>query len=253
MNPSCPGRIALAAALCIASTAAAAIGRKDVLECGLPDGGRFVLKSSYDYSLVPLPFGPNSRESDRRDWAGQYIDAAGRSSEVPASVMYRNTEATELAEVCAHFGQRDGTPLAPYSYLRPDGSWLPVAAFPWKQLHLDPSAKPGRSSDAQRAALAQAGIRRAAYLFGLIAPLDGRLVYEQPLHRADRGYPFAIPFDAVYQAFSDDGGKSWGEPRISSRSELFELGKPWLAQPFRARPISINGKRIAPADGQRRP
>ncbi|QNM97784.1 hypothetical protein [Chitinimonas koreensis] len=243
----------MAAALCIASTTAAAIGRQDVLECGLPDGGRFVLKSSYDYSLVPLPFGPNSRESNRRDWSGRYVDAAGRSSEVPASVMYNNKEVAELAEVCAHFGQHDGTPLAPYSYLRPDGSWLPVAAFPWKKLHLVPSAKPSPLSEAQRNALAQAGIHRATYLFGLIAPVDGRLVYEQPLHRAERGYLFAIPFDAVYQAFSDDGGQSWGEPQISSRSELFELGKPWLAQPFRARPISINGKRIAAADMQRRP
>jgi hypothetical protein len=49
---------------------------------------------------------------------------------------------------------------------------------------------------------------------------------------------------AVYKAVSRDYGKSWTGGTITADAEIFELGKLMAEQPFIARPISLNGKKI---------
>jgi hypothetical protein len=89
-----------------------------------------------------------------------------------------------------------------------------------------------------------AGIKSATDNFGYVFPKRGRLIYEQPLSRAIDGYSYDRIIDAVYQSFSNDGGKTWSEPIVSSKAEIFEIGKSRLQQSFRARPLSLNGVKV---------
>lgn len=227
------------------SSDALAIQREDVLECGLPDGSKFILRSRYDFSLVPIPLGHHSRESDRLPWQGHYLDKSGRLSEVPTSIHYSNKELSELAEVCANFGMRNGHPLARFTYQRDDGKWQPLDSFPWSKLHVNVGASPDELTREQRSAMERVGIKRSAYMFAYILPKDGRLVYEQPLHKTYSGYTYSLPIEAVYQSFSEDGGKTWAPPMVTSKAEIFEIGKSRIGQSTRARPILINKKIIS--------
>jgi len=251
--------------LCFASAVAhASITREDVLECGLPDGSKFVLRSKYEWATIPWPVPHHSRASKRGSWGVQYRGISGEVSSAPASVHFSGTYPEELREVCAYFGMRDGVPLVAHSYLQPSGNWLPISEnFPWDKLdvhfpsepmteakraaleNLRASLPPEEARKSKYAALDAAGVRGSTYLFAFILPKHGRLGYEQPLHRADAGYLFDKTFDAVYQSFSDDWGKTWSDPVIATKAEIFEIGKSSIDQCFRARPIKIDGKRIA--------
>jgi hypothetical protein len=237
------------------SATAYAISREDVLTCGLPDGNSFILRSKYEWSMIPLPTLHSSRETKRQSWGAEYIDSSGRKSQVPASVGYSGkTSPQQLDAVCAHFGMIRGTPLAPFTFPMKNGRWYPLDNFPWKQLTVDfrvdlyplpgVNSKPNRLSAAQRAEMDKAGIHGSTYLFAYIYSEGDRLVYEQPLHRSNTGYQFEKTFDAVYQAFSTDAGKTWSNPIVSTDARIFELGKSWLQQSFIARPTKINGKRL---------
>ncbi|MGP1664624.1 MAG: hypothetical protein ACTS5I_01655 [Rhodanobacter sp.] len=239
------------------SAAAHAIGREDVLECGLPDGSKFVLRSTYEMSLIPWPLVHASRNSKRQNWRPLYHDVAGKISEVPASVMYRNEEPRELIEVCAHFGMLNGVPLAEFTYLRENGSWLSLEDFPWGKLSVSVGKEQNvltgkididKLTPTLRAVMDKADIGSSVYLFGLILPKNGRLVYEQPLYKklrrsvGDSGLRYDLIFDAVYQSFSDDDGKTWSDPIVTTDAQIFEMDKSWLEQSFIAKPIRIDGK-----------
>lgn len=78
-------------------------------------------------------------------------------------------------------------------------------------------------------------------MFGFIRPQDAQLIFEKPLSRKI-GMLYTIPFDAVYQAFSNDNGRTWTEGRVTSDAVIFEMGRSWSAQSFTARPLRLNGK-----------
>lgn len=90
--------------------------------------------------------------------------------------------------------------------------------------------------------LQAAGIQDEAYNFGWIYPQGERLVYEKPLYRRPR--ESSTPVDAVYQAWSSDGGKTWSEGQVTTDAHIFELGRGWVEQSIGAQPLSLNGKRL---------
>jgi hypothetical protein len=244
-------------ALCYVSVLANAIDREDVLECGLTDDSKFVLTSSYQYSLIPVPLRHATRETDRKSWNVKYFDRAGKVSNVPTSVMFRNLEIKELSEVCAHFAMSGGILLAPFTYLQNNGSCFSLDGFYREKLHVDVLARPDSPTPAQfavmdpdplnpalRAVMTKAGIRGSTNQFAFIYLKDRQLIYEQPLYRTANGYLYDKNFDAVYQSLSSDGGKTWSEPTVTNDAKIFEIGKSWLKQSFIAHPTKINGKPI---------
>jgi hypothetical protein len=230
----------IVAAMALSFQTAQAVPRKDVLECVVADGSRFVLTSTYDWFPVPV-LRHSSSESRRVSWSPMYFDVHGRRSAVPSSVMYENKVRQTLEEVCAHFGMRDGVPLAPYSYLREDGTWYSVDDFPWQKLNVHLVGPPSEMRDRERALL-EAGIKYAPNQFAYIRPAGTRLVFEHPLSHTLVGWLYKVPFDAVYQAFSDDGGRTWSDGQLTDNALIFEMGRGWVEQSFRARPVRLNGK-----------
>jgi hypothetical protein len=216
---------------------AAAIGREDVLECGVADGSKFILRSKYEGSMIPLPALHSSRETKRESWGAAYQDRPGKLTPIPASVQFAGRR--QVGEVCANFGMKNGAPLAPFIYRRPDGNWSRQEDFD-ERLSISVSRLPA-GSPVQRQ-MAAAGITDAAYRFGWVYPDGQRLVYEQPLYR--RTGIHSTPIDAVYQAFSSDGGKTWSEGTVTTDAHIFELGKSLVEQSISARPLSLNGKNL---------
>jgi hypothetical protein len=229
------------AAVSLGIQPAQAIPRKDVLECVVADGSRFVLTSTYDWFPVPV-LRHASNESRRASWSPIYFDVHGMRSAVPASVMYSNKEHETLEEVCAHFSLHEGVPLAPYTYLRENGAWFSKESLPWEQLDAEVSGPSGQSERAQL--LREAGIKYTPHLFGYIRPSGAGLVFEKPLISSTGGTLYTMPFDAVFQAFSSDGGLTWTEGGVTSRAQIFEMNRSWADQSFKARPLRLNGKRV---------
>jgi hypothetical protein len=224
----------------LSSASASAITREDVLECGLPDGSKFVLRSKYERMLLPLPVGRHgSRDSNRRGWIASYQDKAGKEMPVPGMVQYGG-EAT-LSTACSYFGMKNGAPLANFSFRRGDGSWLPWEQFPMAQLDVEVN---GENSETSQRVLRQAGIRATTFHFGLIYPEGQRLIYEKPLYRARDVYDARLPMDAVFQAWSSDGGATWSEGKVTTEARIFEIGRTWLGQSFLAHPLRLNGKPV---------
>jgi hypothetical protein len=226
--------------LLLCSASAQAVTRADVLECGLPDGSKFILHSQYDWSPVPLPMVHGSRETNRGGWVPSYQDKSGKVVPVPFTLTYSGI--SKPVEACAYFGMKNGAPLAPFSFRRADGSWFLAKDFPRGTLdiHVDrvDHASPLRQE------LQNAGIKSEAYRFGWLYQDGNDVIYEKPLHRTDTGYVYSIPIDAVFQARSSDGGGKWSEGHVTTNARIFELGRGWIEQTIRARPLSLNGKSV---------
>lgn len=222
------------------SHASAAVTREDVLECELKNGGKFILHSKYDWSLTPFPAMHSSRETNRTGWNVIYRDQDGRESTVPTSVDYRGN--TKLSEACSHFGFKSGVPLAPFTYLRADGSWAPQETMPIEKLDVARQFMPADSKILDD--LDKAGIKSEAFRFGWIYANSGTLIFEKPLFRVDGGYAYSIPIDAVFQSFSSDGGITWSDGKVSANARIFELGRGRMEQSIRAKPLKLNGKKV---------
>ncbi len=218
-----------------------AFPREDVLVCSLPGGSSFVLRSEYDWSMIPLPLYHHSRESERTGWGIEYIGGKGSRSQVKGWIEYHGKSPEALAHACAHVGAKFGKPLAPFTFQLRNGSWSSLASFPMNDLDVRMPMTGETPSPAQQR-LSAAGIVATVHHFGLISQYEGRLIYEKPLYRAVTGTVDSAPFGAVWQSYSDDGGKSWAAPIVSNDAKIFDIGRGWAMQEYRALPQRLNGK-----------
>ncbi|MHB1232051.1 MAG: ankyrin repeat domain-containing protein [Burkholderiales bacterium] len=111
------------------SQAACSIPREDVLECGLPDGSKFILKSKYDWdpvaALIPADV---QTEKNRTAYAIWYVSSKGVVKKSSVSVDYigpysdlnDQTDLSPFLEPCASLGKIDlglGIPLLEQSFV----------------------------------------------------------------------------------------------------------------------------------------
>jgi len=213
---------------------------KDELECGLPDGSKFVLTSTYNYSLIAAHLMPHAQSvSERTDYRISYYDGEGRRLDLaPAGVGY------SYGEKCSYVGMIQGTPIVEGSYRKKEGGWFDTELTPYA-LYL--SGTPSEQPEKIRIQLKHLGLSPEALLDGNILPIGKTLVNEQGLVTYKDEYGNTLPdgkIVAVYQSTSNDDGKTWSEPIITKDVKIYELGKSTYEQSFIARPISINGKKI---------
>lgn len=231
-------RYITAAFLAGMSTQASAIPREDVLECTTPDQGTFILRSKYEFDITPLPTYHHSRVSKRGRWHISFRNSKGRLSEVPGGVDYHGQARWALDLACAHVGVVHGRAVAPFTFMRDNGAWSSIDDFPWPVL--DVNLLTVENPSPEQKILLLAGVKRTAFHFGLVLPVNGVLVYEKPLYHDKK----ISAFNAVLQSKSSDDGKTWSVPIVTEEASLFEIGKSWTEQSFRARPVSLNGKPV---------
>ena len=195
--------------------------------CQASEGSQFVLRAEYDYSVLAL--GHTSKMSMVSDWEVYYSPGTrwGKLIKAPALIRYAGSTAPD----CDKMGVIDGVPVVSQSFLQSDGSWYPVKSLP---AHQYLSSYPPEQPEPVRRQLE----RRGLFVlddFTLLAPLKGRLVFEQPLfsHQAQANGHSHV--GAVYQSTSSDKGKSWSPAIVTEHAELFEIGKPLAEQRYAAR------------------
>ncbi len=209
------------------------VPREDVLVCKLQSNEIYVLKSKYDWS--PLAnFIP--------------ADVADRLNQKPWSIWMKRKQDWLLKPLnagifldrydreCLQLGIKDGVPLVR------DGFFLNDKWFFIKKGQIEAQSfhehQPALSREMEKMNLVQ--MRD----FGLTFPGKGRLVYEIAFGKVVRkNY---IPVMAVVQSVSLDNGKTWSNPIITKRSEIYKIGASELQQPFLAKPYSLNGERVIP-------
>ena len=239
-------RLLIAGFLTVPILTACSIRKKDEIECGLPDGGKFILTAEYDW--VPIArFIPHAAERvNKKPWSIAYKkDSESAPSEAPATVTYTGLNPRILRGVCASVGKKDGIPIAWLSFLQSDGKWFPRGIIPDEKLTLHYyNNMPKKEKVLEKIKIV--GARSAIHQFSLIMPDGDILIHEQALSKDDRGFHYDHVFVGVYQSFSMDGGKTWSEPIVTANARIFEMGKSQVDQCFVARPIKINGTRIDP-------
>ncbi len=211
--------------------------KEDVLECGLADGARFVLRAKYSSSPTArlAPSGHVAERVNQEPYAVQFHSRTGAVvGGVPLSLRYVGSAADAHVDACRNFGMLKGVVLVKSSYLKPDGSWFDPTLLPDR---LTLSGAPDEQPPAVRKRLDELKLS-PAFRYALLLPDGARLVHEQPLLNLQGEVAY------VAQAFSADQGASWSEPSVTKQARIFELGRGVKAQSFVAKPLAFNGVKL---------
>jgi len=227
------------------------IPRQDILECGLPASGKFVLTNSWKWYPFAAVFPADIQSSDyESDWKVVYQDERGfltSSHSKPPWPARRSHHEDGFREACSEFGRVGIVPVTKSSYQKPDGTWFYFPSFePGHKLAISPSWHRNWP-----AAIEQAGI--VAVGMAWVMPYQNGVVREQALFKQNvGGAEYRVPIDAVYQSFSTDGGQNWSDPQVvTANAKIIEIGKSRVEQSFVAQPVRLNGKKLEPFEVQR--
>lgn len=215
----------------------AQVPRTDVLECGLPDGSRFELKSRYTW--YPVNTNPRSAmtRSGNDDFSIRFKSAHGSVSiALQGKFSGQFIETGEQArQMCANLFLLSNNA---YSYeevielKKLDRIEIPQS----KGRYLESFEK--NRSPAQNEMLGEFSGNFVGPGVVAIEP-NGEFASEQPVYGPKNEVVLA-----VYRSISRDRGKSWERGELKRSSSIFEIGKPMSEQCFIGRPVSLNGKKI---------
>ena len=233
------------------STSACAITRSDVLECGLPDGSKFVLTSKYEWHPIAeiLPGHPAADRTNQSDYSVRLVTAKPRSRvdfENYASIPYKYPEVTGNDKELCHklYSINDNYHIYQNFYSKKQKLLSKVLNANLKGLSITKSDNPSIiQSDLDSQSLTP--IYEGFYLVNSTV-----VVFEQALTNTDDNCNSRLSTDeqckivAVARSELSKDSQTWTEPIITKDAKVFELGKTIYEQSFIARPISINGKKI---------
>jgi hypothetical protein len=227
----------------IFSSYASALTRHEELICRFSSGSHVNLQATYDWSVAGSLLKNIGHVSSRKNQSGYYAFfslSEGKYSRAPGGAPYTNPllgngslDERSGRQICAAVGLLNGRPLVSGSFLQDNGIWFTnnlsglrlgfsFDTMPkWVSKHLRRIHGSPTSSN-----------------FSFVAPIDGTLINEQPIHDSKAGFVVR----AVYQSISQDGGKTWSKPIITPYARIFEIGRELEDQSFVARPISFEGK-----------
>ena len=240
-------KLITAIAFIFISKVAFAVQREDVLECGLPNGDKFILISKYDYSLAAKLLKPISRHAsvitNRSSYDIQFVSKLSRTQKkAPIGISF-----TSVDRVCQGLGIIDDMAIANITFFGLDGTWFDPSLRPSKLRISKVNKQQPEDVRQQLETLDASPAIYADFHHAFILPKNGKLFYEVALVTYKDENGIRLPdgkIVAVYQSTSIDEGKTWTDPIITKDAKIYELGKSTYEQSFIARPISINGKKI---------
>ena len=216
--------------------ASAQIPREDVLECGLPDGSKFVLKSKYKwYPQAKILRGDAAERLDQGPFHAEFISKTRNlSAVVHGSFGYRPLDKENSERICAIFGQIKGIPyVGARTLMLPNSDRFVETEFDEKLRLFDARKENPVKIRSQLESL------NVYPSFGAITLIANKIAREQSLIHTENQMVVA-----TFRSESLDMGKTWSDPIITMNSEIFEIGKPVLEQCFIARPTAVNGKKV---------
>lgn len=216
--------------------ASAQIPREDVLECGLPDGSKFVLKSKYKwYPQARLMRGDAAERLNQEPFHAEFKSKTLGTVKIRGAFGYTSLDDEANAEsTCAIFGIVNGIPYVGSTTLMlpNEKSFIEIEFDERFQLFSARKENP----EPIRSLLEKLDVYPS---YGAITVIKNKMVSEQALMRLKDKLIIT-----VFKSVSDDGGKTWGNPIVTTDAEIFVLGRTIQEQSFIARPVSVNGKKI---------
>jgi len=232
------------ALLLSATLSACSIRKHDEIECGLPDGSSFILRSSYDW--YPLArFVPHAAERLNSTGFSTYYRPARGGAEIHAAgglsrseIMPKYNDLDYLARLCALHGMINGVPYRLANHYMPPGT-IDFESINSKHELFRALIFDSKNDQTQFKDVEELGWRFDHYTMIWRPNL---LVMEKSLIAKDAPHP--APVIGAYRIESHDGGQTWGNPHLTREPEVFELGKPATEQCFVARLVRIDGRRF---------
>lgn len=222
------------------------VKRQDTLECGLKDGSRFILRARYLWDPIAelIPADVTTRYGSGH--IIEYQPRKGPAYEIAGTLDYfpgmwsPDTQTCSDAYVAGdivygwgmYFSRATGKPIS-----------LPDPPSSLRSFYDATTVKP-ISLDMRGA------IHQLSPLITVSGATGSRVIYElamieaQGQCRSTADFEHKCPILAVYQSASADKGKTWSRPVVTTKAEIFELGKSMEEQSFIAKPIRINGKSV---------
>jgi hypothetical protein len=218
------------------STSVCAIPRSDVLECGLPDGSKFILTSKYQWNPININPHGSSKNHQEPFLTNFQPKNSFNKIEISGSVGYSHLDVDTANSLCASHGLHrniayDGV-SGYYSFhekqffelTQDDKFYIPA-------IIKNRAARLQEKLDSMRLSVYPG--------HGAVSIINQKIIKERSLEGIE-----VNTIQAVWQSTSTDNGKTWTDPIITKEAKIFELGKTIYEQSFIARPISINGKKI---------
>lgn len=222
------------------------IKREDTLECGLKDGSRFMLSARYLWDPIAelIPADVTTRYGSGH--IIEYQPRKGTAYEIAGTLDYfpgmwsPDTQTCSDAYVAGdivygwgmYFSRATGKPI---SFPDPPPSLRSFYdATTAQPISIDMRVLVRQLSPLVTASVAAGS--RVIYEFAMIEA-KGQC-------RSAEDFERKCPILAVYQSTSPDKGKTWNQPVVTTKAEIFELGKSLEEQSFVAKPIRINGKSV---------
>jgi hypothetical protein len=221
------------------------IKREDSLVCGLKDGSRFFLRARYRWDPVAelIPADVTTRYG--YGYIVEFHPHKGAIYNLPGTYDYYQGMWKSDTTLCLgafvageivygwgqYFSRSTGAPIP-----LPD----PPVSFQTLQdaVHPHTVSFEHTNSTQELVPISQAASASAS-----------RIVYELSMAESSSycktaETKYKCPILAVYKTISLDNGKTWSESVVTTRAEIFELGKSIEGQSFVGHPLSINGKSI---------
>ncbi|MBC9070752.1 hypothetical protein IAI53_02135 [Thauera sp. CAU 1555] len=232
----------MAAVLLSATLSSCSIRTHDEIECGLPEGSSFILRSSYDW--YPLArFVPHTAERLNESGILSYYKVKSSRIEIgPTSAVYgiRDYDNPQLArQRCAMYGLINKAPYKALTSYKAPGSSTFTRLNQDRDLFFSASLG-GNPPNHIRDALKRL---KASYGGSAIIWRPEKVIIEIALETEDSSPPLTV---AVYRIESLDGGQTWTNPHVTTETEAFELGRTFDEQCFIARLIRIDDRRFKP-------
>lgn len=222
-----------------ATLPACAIKRQDVLECGLPDKSKFILRAKYDWHPISRLI-PEAAERTNHSGFIVYYKAAENIEEIgpiaDTQYSYNYKDLSIAKRQCSVYGLINKVPYTATSNYKTPISNKFTSINIDRDLFFSPD-QGGNPPIQVREALDKLD---ATFSAAAIIWRPDRLIVER---RVIKNKP---PFSnlAVYRIESRDGGQIWTNPHITIDAEAFDLGKTYDEQCFIARPIRIDDQKI---------
>lgn len=219
-----------------ASPAAAQVPRTDTAVCALPGGHRIELSSRYLW----VPLNPHPRSDRTHHEQGPYsvllVPARGSKLRLAEDSDGQPMDVEVAVGKCGEYGASAGVVFSRDELvLLPPGERVPTDV-----LMAQGMASPAADRSAAHRQLLQDEALAFPAGWAFSRSPQGQLTGEQGLYSATHRELIA----AVLRFTSDNQGKTWHEQGLFRASRLFELGKPWEAQPFIGRAVKVNGKKV---------
>ncbi len=219
----------------IAIIPAYAVPRTETLECGLPDGSKFILTAQHDWDPLSIVF-PVTQRTIQEPFRIKFQ----RKSRWPkisfpkVSESYRPIDDVGAAnDICRGFGLVNGVPYAGVT------NYLPVNERKFRKTLFDSKLRLSPTLTEQPSMVReQLRVLDAAPSTRALKTTGRYFVCETALENPE------MIIVAVYQSRSADKGKTWADPVVTTNAEIFKIGVRLNDQVFLARATRINGKEI---------